>query len=225
MSEYIEFLKTKDVKPAPIGISNVRGLPKALKAFQKDIVIWALSQGRCAIFAGTGLGKTLQQLAWADQMVKHTEKPCLILTPLAVAQQTVSEAAKFGIKGVAYAADQSKVDGRVVVTNYDRVEKFDMAEFGSIVLDESSCIKAHDSKTRAPLISHIKLGHARRSVYDQWKSRRCMMTDVKVNVDGLVSLMKEMRNSIDRAIELLRHPDADDSERVELALEVLEGNE
>lgn len=60
-SEYVEFLSTKDVKPAPVGISNVRGLPKALKAFQKDIVIWALSQGRCAIFAGTGLGKTLQE--------------------------------------------------------------------------------------------------------------------------------------------------------------------
>jgi hypothetical protein len=151
MIEYTEFLATKAVRPAPVGIQNVKGLPKALKPFQKDIVLWALSQGRCAIFAGTGLGKTVQQLAWADQMVKATGKSCLILTPLAVAQQTVAEAAKFGIKGVAYAADQSGVTGRIVVTNYDRVAKFDMDQFGSAVLDESSIIKAHDSKTRAQL--------------------------------------------------------------------------
>lgn len=152
MSAYHDFLQRKQVEHMPSGPTNVRGLPSALKPFQKDIVKWALRLGRAAIFAGTGLGKTLQQLSWAQEIGKHTGLPVLILTPLAVAQQTVSEAAKFGIKGVAYARDQSEAVTSIVVTNYDRVDKFDMSKFGAIVLDESSIIKSHESKTRAHLM-------------------------------------------------------------------------
>lgn len=148
---YAEFVRNKTRTPHPGGLVRVPKLPSFLKPFQKDIVSWALRQGRCAIFAGTGLGKTAMQLAWADAMRKHTKKHVLILTPLAVAQQTVGEAAKFGIPSVAYAADGNKVSSDIVVTNYDRIEKFDMALFGAVVLDESSIIKSHDSKTRAIL--------------------------------------------------------------------------
>jgi hypothetical protein len=150
-SDYAEFLagKLPSVKPAGIG---PRPLPRALKRFQRDIVDWSLRQGRAAIFAGTGLGKTVQQLAWADAIVADTKKPALVLAPLAVAQQTVKEAEKFDIDGVAYAADRSAPPARIVVTNYDRLGKFDPAVFSAIVLDESSIIKAHDSATRAALI-------------------------------------------------------------------------
>lgn len=148
---YIDFIARKMVQPRPAGLAKVPKLPKALKPFQADIVSWALTMGRAAIFAGTGLGKSLMQLTWADIVANHENGRVLILTPLAVAQQTVGEAKKFGIDGVAYARDQSEVSTRIVVTNYDRVEKFDMAEFCAIVLDESSIIKAHDSKTRAIL--------------------------------------------------------------------------
>lgn len=149
---YQSFIASKMAQPAPRGLEKIPRLPAALRPFQKDIVIWALRMGRCAIFAGTGLGKSIMQLAWADAMAKHTGLPVLILTPLAVAHQTVQEAAKFKIKDVAYAADQSQASTRIVVTNYDRVEKFDMGEFGAIVLDESSIIKSHESKTRARLM-------------------------------------------------------------------------
>lgn len=148
---YVQFLATKQPKNLAQGMKRIPALPKPLKPFQHDIVSWALRMGRCAIFAGTGLGKTLQQLSWANAMATHNGKAVLILTPLAVAQQTCQEAAKFGIKGVAYAADQSQAKTRIVVTNYDRVEKFDMTTFGAVVLDESSIIKSHDSKTRALL--------------------------------------------------------------------------
>ena len=148
---YQEFLATKAIKPQPVGVKPTRNLPAALKPFQRDIVKWALAQGRAAIFAGTGLGKTLIQLAWADAMHRHTGKPTLILTPLAVSHQTVREAAKFKIKSVAYAADQSQVSTSIVITNIDRVEKFDMDAFGAVVVDESSILKASDSKTRARL--------------------------------------------------------------------------
>lgn len=148
---YIDFIARKMTQPRPCGLAKVPKLPAALKPFQRDIVAWALTMGRGAIFAGTGLGKSLMQLTWADCVARHEKGRVLILTPLAVAQQTVGEAVKFGIDGVAYARDQSEVKTRIVITNYDRVEKFDMSEFVAIVIDESSIIKSHDSKTRAVL--------------------------------------------------------------------------
>ena len=149
---YKAFLATKQPKTLACGPAKVRAFPGALKPFQTDIVTWAVRMGRAAIFASTGLGKTLQQLSWAQAIGRHASGKVLILTPLAVAQQTVQEAKKFGIDGVAYARDQAHAMSDIVVTNYDRVEKFDMAEFAAIVLDESSIIKAHDSKTRALLM-------------------------------------------------------------------------
>lgn len=150
-SAYEQFLSRKQPKLLACGLKQIPDLPKQLKPFQRDIVTWALRMGRAAIFAGTGLGKTLQQLSWVSAMADHTGKQVIILTPLAVAQQTVQEAVKFGIDGVSCAADQSQANTRIIVTNYDRVKKFDMAKFGAVVLDESSIIKSHDSKTRALL--------------------------------------------------------------------------
>lgn len=150
---YQAFLARKATEAPPVGIDTPGALPTALKPFQRDLTLWALRRGRAAIFAGTGLGKTLIQLAWADAVERHSGKPVLILTPLAVAQQTVGEAAKFGIAGVAYAQSQDDATSRIVVTNYDRFDKFDIERFGAIILDESSIIKAHDSKTRATLIT------------------------------------------------------------------------
>lgn len=131
--------------------SDIHPLPVALKPFQHDIVTWALRLGRAAVFAGTGLGKTLSQLSWAQVIARHTGRPVLVLAPLAVAQQTVGEAVKFNIPSVAYAANQDECRTNIVVTNYDRIERFDLSQFGGIALDESSIIKAHDSKTRAQL--------------------------------------------------------------------------
>lgn len=149
--DYDTFLMKKMARAEPCGI-KAGDLPRGIKAFQRDIVDWSLGMGRAAIFAGTGLGKTLQQLSWGDAIAGETKRPVLALTPLAVAQQTVREAEKFNIDGVAYAADQSEANSRIVVTNYDRIEKFDPSKFSGIILDESSIIKAHDSKTRARLI-------------------------------------------------------------------------
>jgi len=152
--DYHSFLASKAVRPQPDGLdpSEIGDLPAALRPFQRDIVTWALRLGRAAIFAGTGLGKTLQQLAWAQAVARSSGMPVLVLAPLAVAQQTIGEAEKFGIPDVAYARDKRDARSTIVVTNYDRVEQFDLSWFAGIVLDESSIIKAHDSKTRALLI-------------------------------------------------------------------------
>lgn len=98
---YSDFIASKSVAAESIGIEvSDAQLCSALKPFQRDIVRWALRRGRAALFEGTGLGKTLQQLVWADVVADHERTPVLIVTPLAVAEQTVREAAKFGIGGV-----------------------------------------------------------------------------------------------------------------------------
>jgi hypothetical protein len=149
---YSAFLARKQTMAVPVGFEAANNLSPFLKPFQRDLVLWACRRGAAAIFAGTGLGKTLQQLSWARQVVDHTGGRVIILAPLAVALQTVGEAEKFDIPGVAYAADESQIASDIVVTNYDRRHLFDLSQFAGIVLDESSIIKSHDGKTRAELM-------------------------------------------------------------------------
>ena len=148
---YADYLCAKMVRDPATGIINPSEIPAALFPFQADIVRWALRRGRAAVFAGTGLGKTLMALAWAKQVAEHTDKPVLILTPLAVAAQFVAEARKFNLP-CERAAVQSDVTSGVFVTNYDKLDHFDLSTFGGIVLDESSILKAYDGKTRSALI-------------------------------------------------------------------------
>lgn len=148
---YLEFLDRKSTLAPPVGIDAV-DLNVNLKPFQRDITQWALKRGRAALFEGTGLGKTLQQLSWADVVQKHTQGEILDLTPLAVAQQTCREAVKFGIEGVSYAPDAASITSRITISNYDRLDKFDISRFAGVILDESSIIKAHDSQTRIALL-------------------------------------------------------------------------
>lgn len=135
MSEYTAFLAAKAPLDPPSGMREVPPLPVCLKPFQRAITAWALRRGRAAIFAGTGLGKTLMQLSWA-RCVADQGSAVLILTPLAVAEQTVAEAAKFGVVGVSYAPDRHSTTSEITVTNYERFEKFNIADFAGIVLDE-----------------------------------------------------------------------------------------
>lgn len=156
LDDYKSFLARKMTQSTPIGLAPVPPLSDRLKPFQHDIVTWALRRGKGAVFAGTGLGKTFQQLSWADAIAADTRRPVLVLAPLAVAQQTVQEARKFNIDGVAYTRNADEARTPIVVTNYDRIENFNPAAFAGIVLDESSIIKAHDSKTRARLIEFTR---------------------------------------------------------------------
>jgi hypothetical protein len=155
--EYAEFLASKAPQAKPSGLSKIHELSSNLKPFQNAITSWALRRGRAAIFAGTGLGKTLMQLTWARVVCDHTDARVMILCPLAVAEQTITEAQKFGIPGVAYAADDTGELSDIVVTNYERFEKFDIADFEGIVLDESGIIKSHDGKTRKILTDACRM--------------------------------------------------------------------
>lgn len=148
MSDYDDFLASKSPAAPPSGMRDVLPLPAAIKPFQAAITSWALRRGRGAIFAGTGLGKTLMQLSWAQAVLTQNDARVLVLTPLAVAEQTVAEAAKFGIPSVAYAADGGAIRSDIVVTNYERFEKFKIEDFAGIVLDEAGLIKSADGAYR-----------------------------------------------------------------------------
>lgn len=148
---YRDFLAGKARSFAPAGLSGLPEIHPSLFPFQRAIVERHLRLGRGAIFAGTGLGKTLMQLSWADAVERSTGGQILALTPLAVAHQTVAEAERFGIAGVSYAKSGDDAGSRIVVTNYDRMERFDPSRFAGVILDESSILKTHDSRTRIGL--------------------------------------------------------------------------
>lgn len=149
---YQEFLSRKAFVVPPTGMTKDYALSDALFEWQRDIVKWALRKGRAAIFADCGLGKTLMQLEWARVVFEHVG-PVLILCPLAVAAQTVAEAKRFGITdNIRYQREQSKVCAGITVTNYEMLDRFDPAAFDGVVLDESSILKAYDSKTRNQIL-------------------------------------------------------------------------
>ena len=122
---------------------------------QTDLVKWALRRGCAAIFADTGLGKSRMQVAWADTVHKQTGCDVLILAPLAVAEQTVEEAASIGVT-VTHAREPDQVKHGLNITNYDRIHKFDCSRFGAVVLDESSIIKHHTAKTLQILLDTFR---------------------------------------------------------------------
>ena len=145
---YADFLDRKRKVFAGEGI-EANELPARLFPWQRAIVRWALRKGRAAIWADTGLGKTGMQVSWAHALGVRT----IIFAPLCVAEQTVSEAAAFGIT-VVYARNQIDAgNAKIVITNYERIDDFDLSEFQAVVLDESSILKAFDGKTRTKLIT------------------------------------------------------------------------
>lgn len=150
---YADFLATKAQHADGHGFEPV-GLPGHLFPFQRDLTEWAVRQGRAALFADCGMGKTPMELAWADQVHQHTGKPVLLLTPLAVGFQVVREAEKFG-HDAALSRDGS-TPAPITVTNYEQLTKFDPDTFGGVICDESSAIKAFDGQTRAVVTEFMR---------------------------------------------------------------------
>lgn len=122
--------------------------------FQRAIVEWATLKGRAAILADCGLGKTLMQLTWAENIVRKTNKPVLILTPLSVGAQTVREAEKFGIE--AKQSRDGRVASKITVTNYQQLHKFNWQDFEGVVCDESSILKNFDGQIKAQITDFMR---------------------------------------------------------------------
>jgi hypothetical protein len=138
-SEYHQFLEAKSQRNTDAGFEPV-WVPDFLFDFQKSMTEWSIRKGRAAVFADCGLGKTPLQLVWAENVVRHTNRPVLILTPLAVAAQTVREAQKFGIE--CRRSNDGKAHSGINVTNYEKLHHFDPSDFSGVVCDESSAIKS-----------------------------------------------------------------------------------
>lgn len=152
--KYEDFIKNKKFSYDGKGIEKIE-LHDSLFPFQRDIVTWSLKKGRSAIFAGTGLGKTRQQLEWARNVYNYTKQSILILAPLAVAAQTIREGEKIGIN-VKMCREQDDVINGINIANYEMLHKFDCSFFAGIVLDESSILKSFDGKTRNMIIDNFK---------------------------------------------------------------------
>ena len=149
--DYADFLKEKrrvwTGEPLPLP----HDAHPLLFPFQQALVAWAMRKGRCALWAGTGLGKTAMQLVWADR-VRQSGGRALILAPLAVNAQTVREAVKFGVPAHAARGQSDVRDDSVTVANYDMLHHFDASQFDAVVLDESSILKSYSGTTKQALV-------------------------------------------------------------------------
>lgn len=154
MNEYKEFLKSKKHSTQDFGI-ECKYLPDGLFDFQKYVAEYAIRKGRCAVFLDTGLGKTIIELTTAVNYIRHTNKPVLIITPLAVAFQFIKEAEKFQIDDIMYSKD-GYFSTKIVICNYERLEKFNSNDFDCVILDESSILKNFDGAIKNHVNTFLK---------------------------------------------------------------------
>lgn len=155
-SEYFKFKENKaqNIKYSGFEISENK-INSKLYPFQNFVTRWALKKGKAAIFADCGLGKTPMQLEWAQKIIEKTNKPVMIITPLAVSTQTVREGEKFGVDC------QRSTNGvysgkRVIVTNYERLHYFRPDDFSGVVCDESSIMKNFDGKLKSDITEFMR---------------------------------------------------------------------
>lgn len=154
MNDYIKFLEQKKHLIGNFGF-KANYIPDIAFDFQKHIIEKSVEKGRIAVFADTGLGKTLIQLSIAKNIVNETNKKVLILTPLAVAFQFILEAEKLGIDDIEYSKD-GRHTKKIVICNYERLHYFNETDFVGVILDESSILKNFDGKIKNQVTSFIK---------------------------------------------------------------------
>ena len=152
--QYNEFLEAKKHTASKFGIKP-NFIPSKMFDFQKYVAEYAIEKGRCAVFLDTGLGKTIIELTIAKNYITHTNKPVLIITPLAVAFQFIKEAEKFGIDDIEY-SKHGKYKSKIVVCNYERLEHFDHNDFDCVILDESSILKNFDGARKTEITTFLK---------------------------------------------------------------------
>ena len=147
LEEYKAFVESKTHLSGEFGFKPIYHNPNP-HDFQQALIEWALIKGRSATFADCGLGKTLMQLVWAENVHRKTNKPVLILAPLSVSSQTVEEAEKFGIEAYRSADGKWPAGKGIITTNYERLHYFDADDFSGVVCDESSILKNFDGAIR-----------------------------------------------------------------------------
>jgi hypothetical protein len=152
--DYDSFLKTKTHSTGNFGF-DANWIPDCAFDFQKHIIEKAVKKGRIGMFADTGLGKTLMQVAIAENIIRHTNKRVLILTPLAVAFQFIDEATRIGVGDISHSKDGT-ITKKITVCNYERLHLLNPDDFVCVMLDESSILKNFAGKTRDQIVAFIK---------------------------------------------------------------------
>ena len=152
--DYAQFIAAKKHMTGEFGFDPA-WMPGGAFDFQKHIIAKALRKGRVGIFADTGLGKTLMQVAIAENVVRKTNGRVLILTPLAVAFQFIDEASRVGVDDIAHSKD-GKISKKITVCNYERLHLLNPDDFTCVMLDESSILKNFAGKTRDQIVAFIK---------------------------------------------------------------------
>lgn len=145
---YDDYIKNKSQIGGNHGFKPVF-YPDMMFDFQKHLLEWSLKKGRAAVFADCGLGKSIIELAFAENIVKKTNGNVLLLTPIAVGKQMVKEAEKFGIE--AYRSRDGKIKGKITITNYEQSHHFDHNDFTGLICDESSILKNFLGKTKCAI--------------------------------------------------------------------------
>jgi len=154
MDKYYEFLKKKQHTTGEFGFDPT-WMPDMAFDFQECVISKAVRKGRMGVFADTGLGKTLIQVAIAENIVRKTNKRVLILTPLAVAFQFLDEAEKIGVGDIEHTKD-GKHSKKIVICNYERLHNLNPDDFECVMLDESSILKNFQGRTRDQIVAFIK---------------------------------------------------------------------
>jgi hypothetical protein len=154
MMDYQQFIANKRHTTGHYGFDPV-WMPDCAFDFQQHVITKAVRKGRIGLFEDTGLGKTLQQLAIAENIIRHTNKRVLILTPLAVAFQFIDEAAKIGVGDIAH-SKSGEIKAKITVCNYERLHLLNPDDFVCVMLDESSILKNFAGKIRDQIVAFIK---------------------------------------------------------------------
>ena len=154
MTDYEKFLESKRHSNINYGIDPTF-IPDSMFDFQKYVAEYVIRKGRCACFLDTGLGKTIIELTTATNFVQETNKPVLIITPLAVAFQFLKEARKFDIGNIEYSKD-GKFKSKIVVCNYERLHFFNSSDFDCVILDESSILKNFEGAIKNQINTFIR---------------------------------------------------------------------
>lgn len=155
-NRFNDFIHKKSHSAIDFGIKPL-WIPDSMFEYQKYVTELSLIRGRFADFLDTGLGKTYIALVIAQNYVMHTNKPSLIITPLAVANQFLKDAKKFGIGDIEYSkTGKWKSTTKIVICNYQRIEKFNANDFECVILDESSILKNDEGATRILVTEFMK---------------------------------------------------------------------
>jgi hypothetical protein len=153
---YPEFLTSKEMVIKPCGFKvELSAINSMLFPFQRDVTLWSLYKGKSALFLKGGLGKAPITLEWAKHVAAHTGSKVLIVAPLGVSHQLGREAIKFGVDAQV-CKDQSEITKQIVITNYERLHRFNLSTFDGLACDEASVFKSEENETFKTILTSFR---------------------------------------------------------------------